>query len=65
MIDCNHCETRSNGCEDCAIDVLHAADVTGYLGPEEVCALGVLADAGLVPPLRFTLASAGAGTWAR
>jgi hypothetical protein len=52
-IDCGRCETRGNGCRDCVITVLEPPNVTGYLGEAEVRALGVLADAGLVPPLRL------------
>jgi hypothetical protein len=61
-IDCGHCEMRGKGCQDCVITVLvprnatgFPADVPGYLGEAEVKALGVLADAGLVPPLRLSL----------
>jgi hypothetical protein len=53
IIDCCRCETRGNGCRDCVITVLEPSNVTGYLGEAEVAALGVLADAGLVPPLRL------------
>ncbi|HTX29182.1 MAG TPA: hypothetical protein VME19_19425 [Streptosporangiaceae bacterium] len=38
--------------------------MTCYLGESEVRALGVLADAGLIAPLRFTLAGARPRTWA-
>jgi hypothetical protein len=38
--------------------------VAGYLGEAEVRALGVLADAGLVPPLRLRQVAAGPPTWA-
>ena len=54
IIDCGRCETRGNGCRDCVITVLEPPNVAGYLGEAEVRALGVLADAGLVPPLRLT-----------
>jgi hypothetical protein len=59
IIDCGRCETRGNGCRDCVITVLEASNVTGYLGEAEVRALGVLADAGLVPPLRLKQVAAG------
>ena len=42
---------------------------SGYLGEEEVKALGVLAAAGMVPPLRFSLPGStvlpGARAWMR
>jgi hypothetical protein len=67
IIDCGRCETRGNGCRDCVITVLEPPNVTGYLGEAEVRALGVLADAGLVPPLRLVQVAAGQPnppTWA-
>jgi hypothetical protein len=63
-IDCGRCETRGNGCQDCVISVLEPTNVTSYLGEAEVRALGVLADAGLVPPLRLREAGAGPRAWA-
>ena len=61
-IDCGRCEMRATGCQDCVITALeprHAAGFSAqhpaYLGEAEVKALGVLAAAGLVPPLRFSL----------
>ena len=63
IIDCDRCETRGNGCRDCVITVLEPRNVTGYLGEAELRALGVLADAGLVPPLRLKVAGAGPRTW--
>lgn len=62
-IDCGRCEMRGIGCRDCAIAVIESRNVTGYLGEAEVRALRVLADAGLVPPLRLTLSSATPRTW--
>jgi hypothetical protein len=61
-IDCHRCGMRDAGCQDCVITVLqprNAADISavspGHLTEEEVKALGVLAAAGLVSPLRFSL----------
>ena len=58
-IDCGRCEMRGTGCQDCVITALEprnsAAPRPGYLDEAEVKALGVLAAAGMVPPLRFTL----------
>jgi hypothetical protein len=57
---CEMCETR---CRDCAIAVTETRNVTGHLGPAELRALRVLADAGLVPPLGRVLASSAARSW--
>ena len=81
-IDCGRCEMRGAGCQDCVITVLgsgeaagHSArsgylgEAPGYLGEAEVRALGVLAAAGMVPPLRFSLPGStvlpGARAWTR
>ena len=65
-IDCGRCEMRGAGCHDCVITVLGPrnaagapaagapAAAPGRLGEAEVKALGVLAAAGMVPPLRFS-----------
>jgi hypothetical protein len=59
-IDCGRCEMRGTGCDDCVITVLGPrnasgvpAAASGYLGEEEVKALGVLAAAGMVPRCGF------------
>ena len=62
-IDCGRCEMRGIGCGDCAVAVIESQNVTGCLTGELVRALRVLADAGLVPPLRLSPASTGAPTW--
>ena len=61
-IDCDRCELRGTGCQDCVIAVLQprnaagiSAAAPGHLTDAEVKALGVLAAAGLVPPLRLSL----------
>ena len=64
IIDCGRCETRGNGCRDCVITVLEPPNVPGYLPEPELQALRVLADAGLVPPLRLTVPGTTARTWA-
>lgn len=74
VIDCGRCAMRGTGCQDCVVAVLEPANVTGYpelapgyLDEAEVRALGVLADAGLVPPLRLSPSGLktrpGARTW--
>ena len=73
-IDCGRCEMRGPGCQDCVITALEprtaavsSAPGPGYLGEAEVKALGVLAAAGMVPPLRYSLAGStvlpGARAW--
>jgi hypothetical protein len=61
-IDCGRCEMRETGCRDCVVTALvprkaagFSPAAPGHLGEAEVKALGVLADAGLVPTLRFAL----------
>ena len=61
-IDCGRCEMRGTGCQDCVVTALESRNVAGlsiaasrYLGEAEVKALGVLAAAGMVPPLRLSL----------
>lgn len=61
-IDCGRCEMRGTGCRDCVITALRQAGpagfpaaASGHLGEAEVAALGVLAAAGMVPPLRLSL----------
>jgi hypothetical protein len=73
-IDCGRCEMRGTGCQDCVVTVLEpqnmagfSAEAPGYLGEAEVKALGVLAAAGMVPPLRLSLPGSrilpGARSW--
>ena len=61
-IDCDRCGMRGAGCQDCVITVLQPRNAAGFSGADpgylteaEVKALGVLAAAGLVPPLRLSL----------
>jgi hypothetical protein len=61
-IDCERCEMRGAGCQDCVITMLQprnaagfSAGAPGHLTEAEAKALGVLAAAGLVSPLRLTL----------
>lgn len=53
-IDCDRCEMRGLACSDCVVSVL-LGPIDDELGGEERQALGVLADAGLVPPLRLVV----------
>ena len=51
IIDCDGCAVRGDACGDCVVSVLLGA--RPELGPDEERAIGVLAEAGLVPPLRL------------
>jgi len=62
IIDCVRCDVRGLACGNCAVTVL-ATEAPGTtdpypaqpdLGPAEVRALTVLANAGLIPPLRYS-----------
>jgi hypothetical protein len=54
-IDCTRCDTRGVACQDCVVTVLVPRGSERFLGAEELRALRVLADAGMVPPLRLTM----------
>ena len=51
IIDCDSCAVRGDACGDCVVAVLLGAPPE--LGSEEERAIGVLAEAGLIPPLRL------------
>jgi hypothetical protein len=57
LIDCDACVMRGPGCQDCVVTVVLglAAERTGELriDDDERAALDVLAQSGLVPPLRL------------
>jgi len=62
IIDCDRCEVRGVACGDCVVTVLLGAPPEGVvLGHAERAAIGVLAEAGLVPPLRLVTGRAGSG----
>lgn len=50
-IDCARCLARPAACGDCIVSVLLGPP--GAIGGEEQVAFAVLADSGLVPPLRL------------
>ncbi|MGN6612813.1 MAG: hypothetical protein ACTHLJ_13660 [Angustibacter sp.] len=57
-IDCDSCEVRGLACGDCVVTVLLGAPPEGVeLDAAEQAAIGVLADTGLVPPLRLRRAT--------
>ncbi|MGB7979491.1 MAG: hypothetical protein WCF36_01720 [Candidatus Nanopelagicales bacterium] len=51
IIDCDGCQMRDLACDDCVVTFLLGPP--GGLGSAEQTALAVLADGGLVPPLRM------------
>lgn len=54
VIDCDRCTMRGIGCGDCVVTVLLGGPPYGVeLDDAERHAIDVLADAGLVPPLRM------------
>jgi hypothetical protein len=56
IIECDGCQVRGHACGDCVVAVLLGAPP--QLHADEQQALGVLAEAGLVPPLRLVAAEA-------
>lgn len=59
MVDCRRCVARGPACHDCVISVLLGLPEAGLpvLAGDERHALGLLADAGLLPPLRLVVAT--------
>lgn len=53
LIDCNSCAARDLACDDCVVTALLGPVDSGVLPEPEQRALAVLADRGLVPPLRL------------
>ena len=62
IIDCGSCAVAGLACDDCVVSVLlgpgvptraPADPVLAYVADEHAAALRVLADSGLVPPLRL------------
>jgi hypothetical protein len=52
-ISCDRCDTRDGACQDCVVTVLASRGSARHLEAEELRALRVLADAGMIPPLRL------------
>lgn len=53
-IDCGTCQAPATACSDCVVSVLLGPITPAAFVPDEhTCALGVLADSGLIPPLRL------------
>lgn len=57
-IDCDTCLVRGLACHDCVVTVLMGPPPELSLADEEKAAFDVLADSGLVPPLRLVTATA-------
>ncbi len=55
-IDCDSCVVRGLSCHDCVVTVLLGPPPELGFDTEEELALSVLADSGLVPPLRMVTA---------
>jgi len=54
LIDCDSCAVRGLACGDCVVTVLLGVSPAGVeLDAAEQAAISVLADQGLVPPLRL------------
>ena len=59
IIDCQRCEARGLACTNCAVSALvgdardPAAPGSPELGTAELRALTMLANAGMIPPLRY------------
>jgi hypothetical protein len=56
VIDCGSCVVAGLACQDCVVSVLLGVPEvvgTAEVADEHVGALAVLADSGLVPPLRL------------
>ena len=58
-IDCGTCVVRGLACHDCVVTVLLGPPPELSFDHEEQQALAVLADSGLVPPLRMVTPVAG------
>jgi hypothetical protein len=53
IIDCGTCVVAGLSCKDCVVSVLLGMPEFPMVADEHVPALSVLADSGLVPPLRL------------
>ncbi|MFM8154705.1 MAG: hypothetical protein ACKOAF_01310 [Actinomycetes bacterium] len=53
-IDCGTCQAPASACSDCVVSVLLGPiSPAAFVPDEHAGALGVLADSGLIPPLRL------------
>ena len=51
--ECRRCDSRGEACQDCVVAVIAPLNGARHLEAEELRALSVLADAGMVRPLRL------------
>ena len=58
-IDCDSCLVRGLACHDCVVTVLLGPPPELSFDSDEQAALAVLADSGLVPPLRLVIPMSG------
>jgi hypothetical protein len=58
-IDCDSCLARGPACHDCVVTVLLGPPPELMIDDDELAALGLLAEQGLVPPLRMVRAVSG------
>ncbi|WP_310963148.1 hypothetical protein [Nocardioides terrisoli] len=59
LVDCDSCLVRGLACHDCVVTVLLGPPPELSFDEDERQALAVLADSGLVPPLRLVTAMRG------
>ena len=52
IIDCNQCQALGVGCGNCAVTSIVEQEYPD-LDPAEIRALTALANAGMIPPLRY------------
>ncbi|GLY72094.1 hypothetical protein Airi02_008210 [Actinoallomurus iriomotensis] len=56
LVDCEKCEVRNVGCADCVISFMLTDPVAAVeISDGERRALDVLAEGGMLPPLRLTI----------
>jgi hypothetical protein len=55
LIDCDKCEVRNVGCGDCVVSVMLGDPVDVEIGDGQRRALDLLAEGGIVPPLRLSI----------
>jgi hypothetical protein len=57
LIDCDTCQVRGDACADCVVSVMLGMPgmpgMPGTVDADEVRAIAVLSESGLVPPLRL------------
>jgi hypothetical protein len=55
-VECRQCDTRGVACQDCVVTIVAPRGASRHLEAEELRALNVLADAGMIPPLQLNVA---------